>query len=203
MSFEEENIHSANLDLLTDLHHENNSPLLNENNNVDAVENNSWLVNENDRTESDENNDLRFHENNSTQQHENNLEFLELRTPRRKDTRNMRIVQINLHRSATAQAVLCATAHERNIDIALVQEPYVGRDETVTQAGTAKIFQKKRGSRVKAAIFIFSSTVHAIMLDGMSNSNIVCITLAGSRHDNINIASFYFEPHPTDPTGNH
>ncbi|CAH2034860.1 unnamed protein product, partial [Iphiclides podalirius] len=73
-------------------------------------------------------------------------------------------LQANLHRSKAATAELLQAALDKRVSVALVQEPYVGRNGVIKQHPGIRVIQctLNRRKPVKAAVIVFGNQLRVI-----------------------------------------
>lgn len=92
-------------------------------------------------------------------------------------------------------------ATKRKASIALLQEPYVGRERKVKSYRGARIFQctNQRDGVVKAAIAIFDHDLDVTLYPTLTTNNIVVVKVRTTAWE-VFAVSFYFEPdQPIEP----
>lgn len=110
-------------------------------------------------------------------------------------TQQYKVIQANLQRRRLATDELFIEATRKKADVALIQEPYVGRENCLRDYGGVRIFQNtyKNGRTNKAAIAIFNKDFEVIQHPEFTTNNIVVVEIRTSAW-NIVLVSLYFEP---------
>ena len=105
------------------------------------------------------------------------------------DDYNLNVIQINLHNSAMAMEELVEFAVRNSIDMALVQEPYVG--EKFKLPSSIQVFNLSRtGSR--SAILIFNSRIKGVLFGDLTNELVTVVKI--STTSEMTVVSVYSPP---------
>ncbi|CAK1553849.1 unnamed protein product [Leptosia nina] len=115
-----------------------------------------------------------------------------------RDMESLLVVQANLQRKDAATTELIMEGQRRKVSVALVQEPYVGKEGKMKIYGGTRIFQfvGKAEKVVKAAIVLFDPNTDATLCPDLTTPNIVVVK-AKTYEQDVHLVSFYFEPTPT------
>lgn len=112
------------------------------------------------------------------------------------------VMQANLQRSKLATQELVIEAQKRKIDVALIQEPYVGAPGVVGGYPGARVVQHKgpiQNKPVKAAIMIFNDKLE-IIIDATTICENIVVTVVRTGEWRIGFISVYFEgTEPLEP----
>lgn len=109
--------------------------------------------------------------------------------------------QANLQRNYLATSELMLEANKRQISLALLQEPYVGRSKCMGHYGGVRVFQgaDQRDGPVKAAIAVFDQNLDVRQFPKLTTNNIVVVSIRTCTWE-ITVVSYYFEPdQPIEP----
>ena len=113
-------------------------------------------------------------------------------------TITLKAIQCNLGRGQTAFRELIAKCLSSNIDLALIQEPYIGNTGSVRSNSSFKLFQCHTNRDVRAAILVFNHLLKPILQTVHSNSD---ITTIDTTFDNkVHRFSSIYNPPNTDIT---
>jgi ribonuclease HI len=106
-------------------------------------------------------------------------------------------MQANLQRKRLATDEMVIAAEKRGLSLALLQEPYTGKDGRMKDYRGARVFQSARtgGGPVKAAIAVFDADLDVIQCPEFTTANIVVVKVRTAAWE-ILVVSFYFEPKP-------
>jgi hypothetical protein len=77
---------------------------------------------------------------------------------------NIKCIQINLQKSKTSTANLCKTIDDNNIDICVVQEPYVILGKVVGFPLNYKILYCQNSDQPKSAIIIVNKSIQTVFI---------------------------------------
>lgn len=111
------------------------------------------------------------------------------------------IMQANLQRGKIATQELVMEAQRRKVDVALVQEPYVGNLNRVAKPPGTRVVQCKsvQDKPVKAAIMIFNDKLEVMIDYATICENIVAIVVRTGEW-RIGLVTVYFEgTEPIEP----
>lgn len=90
----------------------------------------------------------------------------------------IKIVQINAQRSIKVANELRKTVEEKNIDVLILQEPYLYKKQVKGYSPlTAKIVQNNDDKESKAAIIIYNKEITVTQLEQYKSEHIVCAHL--------------------------
>lgn len=105
------------------------------------------------------------------------------------------IAQANLQRSRLATHELLLEAKAHKIAIALLQEPYVGREVVMKTQQGVRVYQDitSEGGPAKAAIAVFDQDLDVVQCPELTTKNIVVVRIR-TRAWTITLISYYFEP---------
>lgn len=106
-----------------------------------------------------------------------------------------KVLQANLQRSKLATGELLIEASKRGCAVALLQEPYVGRERRMRGYQGVRIFQSADagGGTVKAAIAVFDADINVTQYPQLTTQNIVVVGIQ-THAWKITLVSLYFEP---------
>ena len=108
-------------------------------------------------------------------------------------SKNIRVLQCNVNRCHASHHRLLYHFMSNNFAIALVTEPYVGRETTVHDIRGVNIFQLPENGRVKACVMIKEKFGVALGITQLSTSNLAVVQIKIDQRKLL-IASIYFEP---------
>ena len=107
----------------------------------------------------------------------------------------LRVTQINLHHSKCASANLLVFLLEEDIDIALIQEPWVRSDRTIKglQSKYFNLFHSTGDADQDRprACFLARKSLHAYLWPDLSSSDLVVVKLEQVGAENVYISSAY------------
>jgi hypothetical protein len=106
---------------------------------------------------------------------------------------NIKCIQINLQKSKTSTANLCKTIDDNNIDICVVQEPYVIRGKVVGFPLNYKILYCQNSDQPKSAIIIVNKSIQTVFIQSLSVKNITVINCEFNQKT-ITLFCAYFSP---------
>lgn len=110
-----------------------------------------------------------------------------------------RVAQANLQRKRLATEEIYIEASKRKLDVALVQEPYVGAGTKMKTRGRARLYQSVGPEVAKAAIVIFDPDIDITQHPDLTTDNIVVVEMVTTAWS-IVLVSYYFEPDsPIEP----
>lgn len=109
---------------------------------------------------------------------------------------NLFIIQVNLNKCIDATRELILNAQQWNVDIALVQEPYTGRN--IKTPPHIKVISAENADQ-KTQVIIFNPKLKAALLTDFSSS--FCTIVRISTRRNIFLASVYAPPGTTAQQG--
>jgi len=113
----------------------------------------------------------------------------------------LKVVQINLARTATANEDLLIYAQKENIDLALVQEPYVrygrlvGLEVSPNRIILSPGVHQRGGTNVLhgAAIVVFNPALTVLARNDLTCDNFAVATVSVGEEEEINFISAYFK----------
>lgn len=105
----------------------------------------------------------------------------------------VKLIQANLWRSAAAQQEFLKYFMESDIEIALISEPYVGKEMEVRQIAGLDIIQYP-DTRVKACIFKKKNSLVSMGIAQFSTPNLAIMEVKGVGRRKIDLVSIYVEP---------
>lgn len=104
------------------------------------------------------------------------------------------VVQCNLQRSRTAQQEFLSYFKSHNVDVALISEPYVGNNLSLSSISGVTIFQFSITDRVKACIFLKETlAVYALGRSDLSSCNFAVVDFK-MKYRTFTLVSAYVEP---------
>lgn len=111
----------------------------------------------------------------------------------------LRVVQINLHHSIAASSDLLLFMTRENIDIALIQEPWLVKDKIRGLSNTQyTLFQSKNEGKVRSCI-LARKNLPIFLLSTYSNNDTTTVSCERSDGQPLIISSFYLPYEATDP----
>lgn len=113
----------------------------------------------------------------------------------------LKIVQINMGRTATAIDLLLKYCLENKIDIALLQEPYTNRDRMIgfetkplrSYLSKPTVRQGNNCNVYGAAVIIFNPAIRALVSPDLCTEYIVTVTIEPTPGNLVSIISSYFK----------
>jgi hypothetical protein len=102
----------------------------------------------------------------------------------------IRVAQQNLRRSQAATAEFGKRARELDVDVALLQEPYVYKGRTAGLGARVRVYEVEPAS---AAIAIFNSEIHATCLTDLSDEWRVAVHVSSASGLSVHLVSAYFQ----------
>jgi hypothetical protein len=102
----------------------------------------------------------------------------------------IRVAQQNLRRSQAATAEFGKRARELDVDVALLQEPYVYKGHTAGLGARVRVFEIEPAS---AAIAVFNPELHAICLTDLSDRWRVAVHVSSASGLSVHLVSAYFQ----------
>ena len=109
----------------------------------------------------------------------------------------IRVLQINLQRGQAPSRQLNTTVQEQNIDIALIQEPYVFKDRVCGLASSARVIAHHSNPKTAIAVFNKDLSIFNITTVSSQYTTAIDITLAT---ETITIVSAYIPPPSRTPS---
>ena len=104
----------------------------------------------------------------------------------------LKLLQINLHKSKTASAELLLRLEERGYDAALVQEPWIasGNEVSGIKSRSFHTYFPDAQNKVRTAMLV-SKNVNSYFISNLSTDSLTVVVIEGGRDEPTLLASYY------------